>query len=774
MPISRTAPLPALLWVFLCFVTPAAAATLNVPTTAYPTIQAAVNAAASGDTVLVADGTYSGPGNRDIDFNGKNLTVTSQHGAASTVIDCGGTNTTDGSGNHRGFYLHSAETNAVIRGFTVKNGYEHGIASNPPDNGYGAGLCIDGSSAVIQECIVSGNTANYDGGGIFNYCRNNSTVTLTNCVISANTSNYDGGGIFNGGDDQTSNNSNANPKIVLTNCTISGNTAGSNGGGVENINSSSGSIILTACTITGNTANLSARGGGVDNENVNPDVIGTITLTNCVISGNTVAGNGGGINDYNVRDGIITITNCTVFGNIASYSAPGILNENSAAWFGYGAAPAGVITLANDVVYANLSTFYGTVAGEVGDATNRYSPASVAYCDVQGGYIGPGNIDVDPLFVRATTGDLHLKPNSPCSGKGTAGGTPVTDKDGVARPNPPSIGAYEATPSHTHLLWNNSDGRVMFWNVAPDGSFAVSGFGPYTDDYVSSDPNNKWSATAVASAPDGTSRIVWNNVDHRVMLWSLDPQGNILSITGYGPYTDNYVNANPGNLWSVVGVSVGPGGLTHLLWSNTDRRMMFWDLDAQGDLLGLSGYGPYTDDYVSSAPANVWSATALATGPDNISRVVWNNVDHRVMLWTLGGPGGSSVRGIAGYGPYTDNAPQNLWSAAGVSVGPDNLTHLLWSNTDRRAMFWNVDSAFGFALAGYGPYTDNGANNLWSAAAVATGPDGLSHILWGNTDYRAMLWGVDNSFDFTVAGYGPYTDNGPGNLWSATALSAGP
>ena len=64
--------------------------------------------------------------------------------------------------------------------------------------------------------------------------------------------------------------------------------------------------------------------------------------------------------------------------------------------------------------------------------------------------------------------------------------------------------------------------------------------------------------------------------------------------------------------------------------------------------------------------------------------------------------------------------------------------------------------------------------NLWSAQAVATGPDGLSHILWANTDYRAMLWGVDNAFNFTVAGYGPYTDNAPGNLWSATAVSAGP
>lgn len=55
------------------------AATLNVPAQ-YPTIQAGVNAAFDGDTVLVASGTYSGDGNRDVDFGGKSLTVASQSG----------------------------------------------------------------------------------------------------------------------------------------------------------------------------------------------------------------------------------------------------------------------------------------------------------------------------------------------------------------------------------------------------------------------------------------------------------------------------------------------------------------------------------------------------------------------------------------------------------------------------------------------------------------------------------------------------------------------
>ena len=326
-----------------------------------------------------------------------------------------------------------------------------------------------------------------------------------------------------------------------------------------------------------------------------------------------------------------------------------------------------------------------------------------------------------------------------------------------------------SSSGHTHILWNNTDGRVMLWSVAPDGTFTLHGFGPYTDNSVSSDPNNKWSATALATGPDGLSHILWNNTDGRVMLWTVDDSGNF-TLAGYGPYTDpgrspHTVIASP-TPWSATALSVGPDNVTHILWTNPDGNVVLWNVDSAFHFTPAA-FGPYTD----GAAQNKWSATALATGPDNITRLVWNNTDGRVMLWKVD-PAFNFT--LAGYGPYTDGAPQNLWSAVGVSVGPDNTTHLLWSNTDRRAMFWNVNADSTFTLAGYGPYTDNAPGNLWTATALATGPDGLSHILWDNTDYRAMLWGVNNSFSFTVAGYGPYTDNAPGNLWSATAISAGP
>ena len=52
------------------------------------TIQLAIVNASSGDTIAVADGTYTGSGNKDIDFYGKSLYLKSQNGYEHTTIDC--------------------------------------------------------------------------------------------------------------------------------------------------------------------------------------------------------------------------------------------------------------------------------------------------------------------------------------------------------------------------------------------------------------------------------------------------------------------------------------------------------------------------------------------------------------------------------------------------------------------------------------------------------------------------------------------------------------
>ena len=101
----------------------------------------------------------------------------------------------------------------------------------------------------------------------------------------------------------------------------------------------------------------------------------------------------------------------------------------------------------------------------------------------------------------------------------------------------------------------------MLWNVNADDSFVVlGGYGPYDDSTDAGVSGNTavWHTTALASAPDGSFRLLWNHPDGRVMLWDVTGAGALASLGGYGPYTDNFVSNDPGNLWSAVAVSAGP------------------------------------------------------------------------------------------------------------------------------------------------------------------------------------------------------------------------
>jgi hypothetical protein len=112
-----------------------------------PTIQAGIDAAVNGDTVLVAPGTYF----ENIDFHGKLIKVTSSDGPKATIID-GGQKTsvvTFSSGEGR---------KAILMGFTLT----HGFAGSA-----GGGISIGGSSPSIVNNVITQNSACSQGGGIF-------------------------------------------------------------------------------------------------------------------------------------------------------------------------------------------------------------------------------------------------------------------------------------------------------------------------------------------------------------------------------------------------------------------------------------------------------------------------------------------------------------------------------------------------------------------------------------------------------------------------------
>jgi parallel beta-helix repeat protein len=157
-----------------------------------------------------------------------------------------------------------------------------------------------------------------------------------------------GGGMYNDSGSPT-----------LTNCTFSDNSAYYYGGGMYN---DSGSPTLTNCTFSGNSADY---GGGMYNYGDSP------TLTNCTFSGNSADYYGGGM--YNYAGSNPAITNCTFSRNSADYGG-GMYNFGSA-------------TLSNCILW-------GDTPQEV------YGGAVITYSDVQGGWDGDGNIDVDPCFAR--------------------------------------------------------------------------------------------------------------------------------------------------------------------------------------------------------------------------------------------------------------------------------------------------------------------------------------------------------------------------------------
>jgi len=223
--------------------------TINVPAD-QPTIQAGIDVSVNGDTVLVAPGTYTGEGFRDIDFAGKQIVVASLAGPEVTVLDCEGSV----SEPHRAFIFHSQESStSVVSGFTIRRG--HGAYDATTFGAGGAIHCDSGSSPYIESCIFVNNEAFY---GAAIACRDNSDIQVVNCWFADNhvVPSCEGSGCpgfqdyGSGGAITTTNSS-----ISITGCVFHGNSAPF--GGAIRLFSSAATISL--CTFYDNTG----RGGQV-------------------------------------------------------------------------------------------------------------------------------------------------------------------------------------------------------------------------------------------------------------------------------------------------------------------------------------------------------------------------------------------------------------------------------------------------------------------------------------------------------------------------------
>ena len=144
------------------------------------TIQSAITMASSRDTILLANGTYRGEGNRDIIFQRKALTLRSISGDPdSCVIDC--------ELQGRGFLIDSLQVQDFphISGITVTNG--HAFTG-------GAVYCLQRCNPLFSNCIFRGNRVDEDGGAI-RCAEVTETVHFVDCVFTRNSAGGKGGAV---------------------------------------------------------------------------------------------------------------------------------------------------------------------------------------------------------------------------------------------------------------------------------------------------------------------------------------------------------------------------------------------------------------------------------------------------------------------------------------------------------------------------------------------------------------------------------------------------
>ena len=257
----------------------------------------------------------------------------------------------------------------------------------------GGGMMMPITGGTLDNMTITDNEGCCGGAGIWTN-GNNCTWTMTNSIIDGNSGDWGGGLAILGGDVNG-----AEPTLI--NVTISNNTASSNGGAVWTVGGLT-TPTFRNCTFTGNTAY------GFDMGGTFWLMGGTTSLTDCLISDNTVpyaaagiwamdvtglylnrvtiADNSGGwnpgvfISDAFDNGGYTPayITNCTITGN----SSP----NGGAVRATYG----GHLSIINSIIWDNNTPWQVSLEG---------GGASISYSDIDNGWSGSGNINLDPQFV---------------------------------------------------------------------------------------------------------------------------------------------------------------------------------------------------------------------------------------------------------------------------------------------------------------------------------------------------------------------------------------
>ena len=355
--------------------------TRNVPVQ-YATIQSALNAAHSGDTILVQSGLYK----ENIFWpNTDSLMLISSAGALNTIIDGQLLGSVVTIANLRSMI----DTATLIEGFTIQNGNI---------NGYGGGIYILDASPRLSNLVIKGNSSLSCGGGV---AVQNGNPIIENCTIQDN---YMGASYGQGGGGVYVDSGNVQIRSTL----ISQNTSDKIGGGLL---ISSSQVQLINCLITENRADY---GGGVASYSSTIVYAGTKIEANGVLDYTGNFDSGGGI--YQSGGKIITLGNLYVENNEAVRGGGIYLDSyddtlqnvtligNRARAYGGGLASLGCqAVISSLLVYRNQVDYSGTDYGGSGIAIFGPPSPQISNCIIAenlsptgiGVFVGDGN----PSFI---------------------------------------------------------------------------------------------------------------------------------------------------------------------------------------------------------------------------------------------------------------------------------------------------------------------------------------------------------------------------------------
>lgn len=226
----------------------------NTPAAPCATIQAAVDRAASRDTIHVAVGAYTGEGSNVVVITKDIHIVGGWNASFDSRI---GYSTIDGQKVRRGVWIRSGVSARLSR-LVVQDGRA--------SFGAGGGGILNEGDLLIEHSIIRQNHS-WAGGGIMN---SNGSLTIDSSTVSRNSSDVNGGGISNS----------FTGSIVINNSTISNNTMGNGsggggGGGISNYSSSP--IQVNSSSLIGNGIT-----GGFTGSAIN----GNANLRNSIVAGN--------------------------------------------------------------------------------------------------------------------------------------------------------------------------------------------------------------------------------------------------------------------------------------------------------------------------------------------------------------------------------------------------------------------------------------------------------------------------------------------------------